>query len=252
MKKIFAVISLLTILCSCEDRQATTINQNQIEFLKSKIVSSKTKLADKVMETGESPGGRKFIEISEQLTAKTEKLIDKISDQEKIELSDIRELEETIRYKYDTIPLDTAFIYEAFNKYKSNNNNSEFITSLLIFNLSTINNIRDLFQSYFFDVDFFKPVVLSDNYTIKKGETFKGSAISQAKMVAIKYLYEIDDPQTEEGFIELPSWSSSDYNGIINIEGKELGTHKIKIKAIHNLNGEDKEFVEEFEITVIE
>lgn len=251
MKKILVVLYTFTILCSCEDRQPTTVNQNQIDFLKSKIEYSKSELNNKVYETGASPGGIKLIEISEQLTAKTAKLISKISNEEKIKLSDIRELEETVQYKNDTIPLDTAFLHQAFNSYNSNNN-SDFITSLLIFNLSTINNIRDIFHSYFFDVDFFKPVVVSDNFTIKKGETFKGSAISQAKMIAIKYLYEIDDPQTEEGFIELPSWASNDYNGIINIKGKELGTHKIKIKSIHTLNGEDKEFDGEFEITVIE
>lgn len=248
MNNLIKVIFIF-LLCSCEHKQSTTSNQHQIEYLNSKIKSSKNKLENKVLQTGYSPAGKRFIEISEQFTQKTNELINRIFNNEEITRSDIEELEHIVIYKYDTIPLDTAFIYRAFEQYDSKNG-SDFITSLLMFNLSTINNTKDLFQSYFFDVEYFNPIVLSDNFTIKKGETFKGTAIAQAKMVAVKYRYQIENPQTDQGYMELPSWASSDYDGIINIKGTKIGTHKIKIKSIHTLNGEDKEFEGEFEITV--
>ncbi|MEM1001269.1 MAG: hypothetical protein AAGH46_01310 [Bacteroidota bacterium] len=71
-------------------------------------------------------------------------------------------------------------------------------------------------------------------------------------MAAIKYLYEINDPQTEKGFVEFPSWVSSDYDGIVRIKGNAVGTHKIKIRTTQIANGKDRTFEGEFEITVTE
>ncbi len=94
--------------------------------------------------------------------------------------------------------------------------------------------------------------LVRDNFTIKKGETFKGTGISQAKVAAIKYLYEIDDPQTEEGFIELPSWTGSGHDGIVRIKGTNVGIHKVKVRATQMADDKGRTFEGEFEITVTE
>ncbi|WP_339609308.1 hypothetical protein [uncultured Roseivirga sp.] len=217
--------------------------------MKTKIQESKSKLNDKVLETGHSPTGERLIEISDQFSNRIDELITRVSNNETINSSDIEKLIGITSFKYDTIKVDTSFINLAFKDY-SENSKKEFITSLLLFNLSMIENTRDLFNSYFFDVEYFKPLVISDDFTIKMGETFKGTAISQAKMAAIKYIYEIDDPQTEEGFVELSSWASSGYDGIVEIKGTSVGRHKVKIRTTQIADGKELTFEGEFEITV--
>lgn len=123
---------------------------------------------------------------------------------------------------------------------------------MLLFNLDVIDNTRELFHSYFQDVEYFNTIVLADDFIIRKGETFKGKAISQAKMVAIRYLYELNDPQTDEGYVALPAHTTSEYDGIISIKGTTVGTHKIKIRSIHDFNGVERIFENEFELIVTE
>lgn len=105
----------------------------QNDYPKTKIKDSKARLNDKVLETGYSPAGKRFIEICEQFTSQTNELIERISNNEMINSSDIKELISLTNYKYDTIKLDTAFINKAFKDYSANPT-SEFATSLLLFN----------------------------------------------------------------------------------------------------------------------
>ncbi|MEQ6117915.1 hypothetical protein [Reichenbachiella sp. MALMAid0571] len=220
--------------------------------MKRQIENSKSKLKDKVYETGYSPAGKRFIEISQQVSNRTTELIEKLSTNVAISTTDIDELIEMAKYEYDTIKFDSTFLRKSFENYSSLRTEN-FETSLLMFNLDVIENARELLSSYFFDVEYFIPVVLSDKFNIKKGETFKGTAILQAKMAAIKYLYEIKDPQTEEGYVQLPAWSTSNYDGIVRIKGTQVGTHKIKIRTTQRYDsGIERTFEEEFEITVTE
>lgn len=241
----------IVIFISCGNERTNTFTVLENNYLKKKIQESKVKLNDMVYQTGYSPAGKRFIEICEQFTNSTDELVKRVADNETISNADIEELIRLANYRFDTIKIDTAFINKAFEDYSANGSN-DFATSLLLFNLFTIESTRELFDSYFYDVEYFKPRVISDNFTIKKGETFEGVAISQAKMVTIRYIYEINDPQTEDGFVELPSWTSSDNDGIARIEGKTVGTHKIKIRTTHIAAGKSRTFEDEFEITVTE
>ncbi|MBL3657438.1 hypothetical protein [Fulvivirga sediminis] len=251
MNKFLMLLLSLLIFESCSNERVDSAVLIKNDYLKTKINEATDKLNDKVLETGSSPAGKRFIRMCEQFSSRTDELIKRISNDSIIELSDLDDLISLTRYKYDTIKVDTAFIKQAFQDY-TDNPTKEFATSLLLFNLSTINHVRELFDSYFLAVDFVKPMVISDDYTIRKGETFRGRAISQAKMVAVKYIYEIDDPQTEEGFVELPSEASTNYDGIVRIKGATEGTHKIKIRATQISGGKARKFEEEFEITVTE
>lgn len=252
MRKYLPIIFAVLVFWSCSDKQSNSANSIQNEFLKKQIENSKSKLKDKAYETGYSPAGKRFIEISQQVSNRTIELIEKLSTNVAIPTTDIDELIEMAKYEYDTIKFDSTFLRKSFENYSSLRTEN-FETSLLLFNLDVIDEARELLHSYFFDVEYFVPVVLSDKFTIKKGETFKGTAISQAKMVAVKYIYEIDDPQTEEGFVELPAWTTSNYDGIISIKGTQVGTHKIKIRTTQRYDsGVERTFEEEFEVTVIE
>lgn len=182
----------------------------------------------------------------------TQALLDKIDNGEVVNNQEIFDLKGLSYNRYDTIPIDSTFILKAFDEFSQTGNKEVFKISLLLFHSDFINSTIRIFNSYFQKVDYLKPIPIGSRFTIKKGETFSGKAISQAKMVGIKYLYEIDDPQTSEGFFELPSNVSSEYDGIINIKGREVGIHKIKLRSTHWQNGEKVMFENEFELEVTE
>lgn len=242
----------IMVFISCGNERTSTLTAIENNYLKKKIQESKAKLNDMVHQTGYSPAGKRFIEICEQFTNSTDALVKRVADNEIISTADIEELIRVANYQFDTIKIDTAFINNAFEDYSANRSN-DFATSLLLFNLSTVESTRELFDSYFYDVEYFKPRVISDKFTIKKGEIFEGTAISQAKMAAIRYRYDVNDPQAGAGFVELPSSTTSgDNDGIERIEGKTGGIHKIKIRTTQIATGKSRTFEDEFEITVIE
>lgn len=249
MIKLIAILFISLIFCSCNNKELNSSTSIQNEFQNKKIEEATKKLNEKVLETGSSPAGIRFIEISKQVTSRTRELINRVDNDEKITSLDIEELIKLVNYKKDTIRIDTTFIIKAFEEYRATGTD-DFTTSLLLFNFSVIENTRDLFANFFYNVEYFKPIVISEKFTIKKGETFNGTAILQAKMVGIKYIYKIEDPQTDEGFVKVPSWASSDYDGIVQIKGITPGTHKVKLRTTQIANGEERAFEGEFDLTV--
>lgn len=246
------LILLGFLLLSCNKQSTSVDSSNQIEFIKAQINRRSSDLITHVEETGYSPAGKEFIEISEKLSEKTQNLISKIDNGEIPQKEVVHEIIDLANNRYDTIPIDSLFITQAYNKFKQTGNKEIFKVSLLLFNADFINSIHSKFSNYFQHVDYFIPIPVGDKFTIRKGDSFNGMAISQAKMVAIKYLYEIDDPQTDEGFVELPYNVASKYDGIINIKGKEVGVHKIKLRSTHWQNGKKISFENEFELEVTE
>lgn len=77
-------------------------------------------------------------------------------------------------------------------------------------------------------------------------------AILQAKKGHVKYHYTMDDPQTPEGFQDLPSWASSEYDGIVRIKGLKAGRHQVKLNATQWHNGKEVTTEGSFEIEVVE
>lgn len=249
---IIIIVIISFIVLGCSDQKSSTAFNDQFEFISSKIKSSHDKLITRVEETGYSPAGKKFIEISESVTNKTQELINRVNRGAIPQKQDISDLIASTRYKYDTIPVDSVFIYHSLDAFKHTHDKEVFKMSLLLFNSDLIHNIRELFDGYFQEVDYLKPVAIAKSFEIKKGEIFQGTAISQAKMVAVKYVYELDDPQTMEGYVELPSKASNDYDGIIQIKGVETGIHNIKLKSTHWQNGKQVTFENNFELKVRE
>ncbi|MGL1888999.1 MAG: hypothetical protein OCD76_20970 [Reichenbachiella sp.] len=252
MSKFLSFFISAFVFFSCNSERTDSLISIQNGYLRNQIEEAQTKLKEKVIRTGNSTAGRRFIEIGEQISNRTIELIKTLQQNNNIASPDIEALIQMTKNKYGIIKTDTTFIKTAVNDYSSSRT-KKFETSLLLFNLNVIESTRQLLHSNFYDVEFFIPIVISNNFTIKKGETFNGTAILQAKMSAIKYIYEIDDPQTDEGFMEVQSWASSNYDGIIRIKGSETGTHKIKIRTTQKYDdGMERAFEEEFEITVTE
>ena len=181
-----SLVLLVIIFCSCSEQQANNTNALQNQFIEMQIENSRSKLIDKVEDTGYSPAGKRLIELSEQVSDRTNELIAMLSTNNSISASDIEELIEMADDEHATVNFDTTFLKESFKNYNSLDTKN-FETSLLLFNLDVVEKAREKLNSYFFDVEYFIPVVLSDKFNIKKGETFKGTAILQAKMVGVKY-----------------------------------------------------------------
>jgi len=179
-------------------------------------------------------------------------LIHRINTNKEVSNDDISEIINLSKYDQDTVNVNTDLLKNELNEFKKDKNRESIILSLLLFNLDVTESFRETFNNYFYDVDYMKPVVVSKTFTVRKGDDFVGSAILQSKMAAVKFQYEMDDPQTTEGFIELPSYFSSDYNGIVKIKGLDVGMHKIKLRAYHWQNGKKVSFENEFEIEVVD
>ncbi|UII20530.1 hypothetical protein [Fulvivirga ligni] len=251
MKNLLLILFGLLLL-GCNKKSNSVDLSRQKEFVQAQIIGKTHDLNTRVKETGYSLVGREFVKIGEQLNIQTQNLISEIERDQMPSKNAVLDLIAMANNKYDTIAIDSSFITQAYDEFKQTGRKESFILSLLLFNSDFISSIHNQFGSYFQQVDYFEPIAVGDNFSIKKGETFKGKAISQAKMVAVKFLYEIDDPQNDEGFVELPSNVNSKSDGIINIIGKKVGTHKIKLRSTYWQNGKKVSFENEFELEVKE
>ncbi|MGJ3233733.1 hypothetical protein [Marivirga sp.] len=248
MTRFTSFLLLIFLVTACSDNR-DKIYEVQNQFLLEEIEESNNKLKFRVEETGNSPVGKDLHKVCKKLTKTNIELTNKISKGEQIERKDIQDLIEIAGNTRDKIDIDSTFLFEGFSQYEQTNSIA-FTNILLQFNLSTVNNIREHFNSFFPYVDLLNPRVISDKFEIKKGEIFRGTAISEAQMVAVSFKYEIDDSQTDEGFIEIPANASSNYNGIVKIKGLETGQHKIRVRTTQMVNGEEKSFEDYFILTV--
>ena len=115
-----------------------------------------------------------------------------------------------------------------------------------------LSNIVDFYFATFQCFDYLNPVVLSERFEIKQGEVFEGIVLTQGGLLREPFIYEYDDPQTDEGLIRISSNSKNVPGGLIRIVGTKVGTHEIKVTSTITRNGKDDTYYNRFTLKVIE
>lgn len=252
MKKIIIRLIVVLILAGCRSPQPSLVFQ--IDHLSESIVKKKKLLVQRVEETGSTQLGNSLLEISDKLTNQTDFLIEQIRNDSLPKIEKINEITNIYYPKLLQLRIERndQFLYESYEEFVDKNNSELFILSLLMYNEHVIRNMIDFHIGGFQCFDNLNPMVLSDGNEIKQGEVFEGLALTEARLIHFPFIYEIDDPQTDEGFVRIPSNTDNFPGGLIRIVGTKVGTHKIKVRSTIRRNGEDDTYPSEFTLKVIE
>lgn len=225
----------------------------QIEYLRAKVQTSLEQLIRLNNETGNTPAGKNFTNIGPKTTERVEQLVNSLNDGIQIDLtSAINEIIKGTFYGYDTIELNTGFLKQSLMNYEQSKDIQSLQISLLLFNIEVIEEYYDLYMSYNYHFDIIKPIAVLNSYKVKKGQYFEGFAKTVAKQSGLSFVYELSDPQTKDGFVELPRSYKWNYDGKIRIKALTPGKHIVKLRASHFQNGKAVTFEDELEVEVTE
>ena len=246
------IITSIWILIGCKQNSRLQTDL-QIEYLRAKVQTSLEQLTRLNHETGNTPAGMNFANIGTKTTERVEQLIQDLNDGIQIDLTNaIDEIIKETFYEYDTTELNTEFLKQSLMNYEGSKNIQSLQISLLLFNIEVIEQYYDLYMSYSYHFDIIKPIAVLNSYKVKKGQYFEGFAKTVAKQSGLSFVYELSDPQTKDGFVELPRSFKWNYDGKIRIKAMTPGKHIIKLRASHFQNGKSITFEDELEVEVLE
>lgn len=243
MRQLLIFLSIVLFSCGTRNNELVTL---QNEYLNNKLKESLYALQRTVDGTGSPTMGVKFYKHAHELQVRLDVISNNISDQKIEEVKAlVNEYVNFANTPPDTVKLNTSFILNSVENLNPSNR-TEFSNSLMLFTIEAIEQYHKLYNSYSYNYDWVRPIVIPSKTNYQAGEPYEAEILLEASNSGILPNISIDFLDDERGYFDIPV--NNDSRGNFRISSLKKGTTKIKIRVVQWNNDEERIIEKEIEI----